>query len=469
MHLKNENYSKVMEVYNQIKKPDQYTFKNFNQAIFEISRKVKILCEDDQSFDDALIFINALPENIFALNEKLFIYISKKDFKTAVEIYKSIKNPNKKTQEYYFKLKKELSKEVTNLCEKESFDEALDLLNLIDTQNTVLLNQKMSIYKNKKDFHRAIEVYKQIKRPDQITKKYYEIIIKEIPKEAMILCQKEDFGEALSLISLLDPNDSIKLIMQMLIYSLKKEFEKALDIYIFLDKNDEYVKKVYHTLEFKLSCEVKDLTDKKLYNEALELLNLLDTQNTVLLNQKMSVYISLKEYKKAKEVYDNILNANNKTIEYYGVLQNELMTVIDSLVNEGNVGGTLEYAELLEESTYKKQIMSLFTSKKLEDNEASFYLTKLYNDTLIIEEIDSSNLEDYKKEIFKMAYCEKYNLNYNINALKKLKSVYEENKKVLKIINKLLVHSKRKLKLFDFGFYEEVLSCEISLENEMKF
>lgn len=84
----------------------------------------------------------------------------------------------------------------------------------------------MSVYKNKKCYYEAMDVYKQIKKPDETTKKYYEIIIKEIPKESMILCEEEKFDEALSLISLLESNDPIKLIMEMLIYALKKNLKK---------------------------------------------------------------------------------------------------------------------------------------------------------------------------------------------------------------------------------------------------
>lgn len=178
--------------------------------------------------------------------------------------------------------------------------------------------------------------------------------------------------------------------------------------------------------------------------------------------------MSLEEYKEAKEVYKTILEPNEKTKEYHMILENELMNITNSLLDEGNIEEAIYYANLLDDSSFKKQIMFLYFPKDAENDFLSIYLTKLYEDELTIDEINNSSLKDYEKEILLMAYYEKYNLNYNLNALKNLRNIYREDKNILSLITKLLEHSKRKLKVFDFGFYEDVLSCKVTFKSEIK-
>lgn len=86
--------------------------------------------------------------------------------------------------------------------------------------------------------------------------------------------------------------------------------------------------------EIEISCKVKELYLNKKYKEALALLSF-ETNNTVLLNQKLSIYITLEEFAKAKETYNNIKQPDHCTFKYYKILKTEISKKAHLLSSSG--------------------------------------------------------------------------------------------------------------------------------------
>lgn len=97
----------------------------------------------------------------------------------------------------------EISVSVRDLCNQKKYDEALAILNNLDTYDTALLNQKMSIYKSQNKYKLAMEVHNSISDPDEDTMKNYEILIKEIFSMAHKMCFKGQNEKAIELINLI--------------------------------------------------------------------------------------------------------------------------------------------------------------------------------------------------------------------------------------------------------------------------
>ncbi len=86
--------------------------------------------------------------------------------------------------------------------------------------------------------------------------------------------------------------------------------------------------------EVEISVKVKELFQSKNYDEALTLLDF-ETYNTVLLNQKMSIFIATKDFAKAKEVYDSIKKPDHCSFKYYKILKTEISKEATSLAGTG--------------------------------------------------------------------------------------------------------------------------------------
>lgn len=303
-----------------------------------------------------------------------------------------------------------------------------NILEFLDTSNTTLLNQRLLIYIIKEDFTNALETYNSIKEPDEVTKRHYATLEKELSIKARDLSLKKQYDKALALLNSIDSDNIALLNQKMSLYTKIGDFKSASEIRNSIKEPNKRVEKSFATLDKKMSNKVKMLLHEKKYDDALDLLQ----------------YIQ---------------NASKE-------LQKSLKREIEKLFLEDEIGYAFSLIELLDDSEYKRQFMSFntYNEQTLTNTELNTLMTELYNDTLTWDEINDSNLEDYEIEALKMAYCEVYKLNYDARVLKDLKQKYQSDKKVLNILTKLLEHIKKKSFIVNFGFYEKLLSCNVLFE-----
>ncbi len=391
------------------------------------------------------LFLKLLEDkNVTLLKQKMLIYIIKGDFKSAFKIYYSIKNKDSITDNYYLLLEREISKKVKELYENQKYDEALALLDF-ETDNTVLLNQKMKIYILKDDLINAIEIYKTIINKNDYTFRIYQTLEYKVSDKVKKI-KDDNPQEALFLLSHF-PNNLILLSQKMNIYVRIKNFGEAIKIYNILKQNNIGIKNI-EWFEIELSKEISSLRKQ---DRGLEALNLLDqincSSNEVLNNQKFRLLYENERFEEAYSLAQNL----DKENPLFKINYANFVILLNEKVELHLLKGEVEEAILLN-SLISESILYEENNNDLVKN----LFDKLYDGTLTIEEIDSSNLEDYKKETLKVAYYKKYNLNYDSNKLKKLKKKYIDNEIVMSIINKLLDYLKRNIKIFDLGFFDDL-------------
>lgn len=110
---------------------------------------------------------------------------------------------------------------------------------------------------------------------------------------------------------------------------------------------------------------------------------------------------------------------------------------------------------------YRKKIESYIKNTNI-NKKLTVLLTNIYYETISIEEIKNSEVEEWEKALLLICYYEKNNKKAGLTYLKKLKVEYQEKKEKLKILNILYDRlNSKKNRIFDVSIYSKYLGCTI--------
>jgi len=176
---------------------------------------------------------------------------------------------------------------------------------------------------------------------------------------------------------------------------------------------------------------IKILIKQKDYDTALKICDFPEFKDLQLIQlEKAKILLELKKYDDALEVVNNSIFKNNEKIE--------------------------EIKEEIEKKSNRKYISELYT--------------KIYLDTATLEEINNSDIDEFKKLILKILYYEKNKLPFNLNELKKAKQLYGDNKERLNALNEF--YSKfqnRKFLYINYSLYSSLLRVDLNKEMIEKY
>ena len=209
----------------------------------------------------------------------------------------------------------------------------------------------------------------------------------------------------------------------------------------------------------KLQSEVKKLVKDGELVEALKLIDSCDMVSKQLDIQKASILYrmgTLKSLVDAKELYGKYLDDN-----YVLPLYNKVVSAIKVRKN----GKSLNFHK-------KRSIPKNKLNIKDNENEkliAKSLLTKLYCDSITLDEINNSDISDYNKTVLTIAYYEKYNKKTGLSYIKKKKNEYSDDKEKIKVINFLTERLKiSKKSFFDVSLYSKYIGCYIDSEEAIR-
>lgn len=176
---------------------------------------------------------------------------------------------------------------------------------------------------------------------------------------------------------------------------------------------------------------IKILVKQKDYIEALKICNLPQFENIQLIQlEKAKILLELRKYDDALEVVNNSIFENNEKVE--------------------------ELKEEIEKKSNRKYISELYT--------------KIYLDIARLDEINNSDIDEFKKLILKILYYEKHKLPFNLNEIKKAKQLYGDNKERLNALNEF--YSKfqnRKFLYINYSLYSSLLRVDLNKEMIEKY
>ncbi len=237
--------------------------------------------------------------------------------------------------------------------------------------------------------------------------------LKEISKEIKNLRVKHDYKRALVLVDSISNIDEYNSLLNQKIAILTdlEEFEKAKEVYENIKNKDEYSIKAYESLEKKISIKVKDYKENKLYIKALNLLDKISSSNPILITQKLTILIEMKDIKKVFEFYYSLEHPNT-------IIQKKFLLYKCDLTNK--------IEELFEKESYKEAIKIL----KLMDSEKDYLVAaKLMYAYSCISDFEGA-ITTYYNIPGSNEFLQKKFRNLKIDLLKEVTNLTEEGKTV---------------------------------------
>lgn len=117
----------------------------------------------------------------------------------------------------------------------------------------------------------------------------------------------------------------------------------------------------------------------------------------------------------------------------------------------------------------RRIIRDLNAKTNLIDTKEAILLTKIYANKIKKEEIENSDIDEWKKALLLLAYYEKINKSEGLRLIKKLKVENFNNTDRIRRLNDFYSKfSSKKSKLTDIGKYEELLGCRVNFDLAMQ-
>ena len=162
-------------------------------------------------------------------------------------------------------------------------------------------------------------------------------------------------------------------------------------------------------------------------DEALELANRDNLDDPKLMVAKLKVLMRLKRYDEAKAICDDVKYASIPAIEE---LKKKIQGLTETIIDE---------------------VSTLFT--------------KIYADKITLDEIKSSNISEFDKNVLLLAYYERHNTIAGIHLIKALRNTKQISKDNIKILNILEQRLKsKKANYFDASLYGKLLHRQIDFD-----
>lgn len=196
------------------------------------------------------------------------------------------------------------------------------------------------------------------------------------------------------------------------------------------EKNYEEAKEICKQYEENANIQsqyIKILLIEKDYQEALRVCNLKQFENILFIQvEKAKILCELNKYEEALETISNPLFRHNEIV--YNL--------------------NLKIKEILD----KELVRDLYT--------------RVYLDNITPNEINNSNIDEFKKMVLKMLYHEKNKLPYNLNEIKLAKQKYKEDKEKASALTELYnKFQSKKFIYLNYSLYSKLLG--VNLNNEM--
>lgn len=404
--------------------------------------------KDNNQNIDALNLINDV-SNLDAfpniLIQKVIILTDSGEFDLALETYKNIKRKDENTKKAYLHLENMIAKRARELTNSKDFDGAFKLLKEFKTKNPALINQMLSILIKSEDIAAVFKFYFSLHNPHKIVSETFYAYRKKLITMIEDNISDKKYGKAIALLEQMKPEKNDFLAAKLLyVYNRTNKLNEALIFYKSIKNKKGRSLNGYGYLITKVQKKINRLYRKGKYEEALELINLIENPSNELLIKKILMCLSLKKHNEARET---LLALDGVS---YNTLKAKMKYNINQLLEEGEYQKALDSGYLLDDDDYTNYIEGLCENTI---HTAEYYLKKLNNDELTSEEIEKSTLTDYEKEILLVAFAEKYGLEYNIERLKYLESSVTN----IIISKELINHIKNKPSNYDPEFFESLI------------
>lgn len=256
----------------------------------------------------------------------------------------------------YLHLENKIAKRARELIKSKDFDSAFKLLKEFKSKNPALINQMLSILIKSEDIAAVFKFYFSLHNPHKIVSETFYAYRKKLVTIIEDNISDKKYGKAIALLEQMKPEKNDFLAAKLLyVYNRTNKLNKALIFYKSTKNKKGRSLNEYGYLITKVQKEINRLYSKGKYEEALELLNLIE-------------------------------NPSNQLLE------------------EGEYQKALDSGYLLDDFDYTNYIEGLCENTH---HTAEYYLKKLNNDELTSDEIEKSTSKDYEKEILLVAFAEK--------------------------------------------------------------
>lgn len=202
------------------------------------------------------------------------------------------------------------------------------------------------------------------------------------------------------------------------------------------------------------------------YSEALEICNRPDVQNfEAIQSQKITIFIKLGKYLDALEI------CNRKEFQTWEPIQMQKIAILLKLTKykEALDICNLEKFKDADKFLVRKRIITNLMEylEMIQNSEPLDYidiLNKIKNHSISLTEIESLNITDWYKTLFKLAYyeAEKISLRTKLNLLSSKIRLYGNNLLFIDLLKKIKIHIEQKIAYFDITFYLSIFKeCSV--------
>lgn len=210
-----------------------------------------------------------------------------------------------------------------------------------------------------------------------------------------------------------------------------------------------------------ISKKIKSMTNKDI-KIAIDLCNfgmqneyLSDDVKTVLINQ----YVFL--LTKVKENIEYLINngKNNEAINLCDWALNSESILDEEKINYEKLKSMIDKEDFNQEELLYSAYNDYQTHKV-----ATYMMSKLYQDTLELRELNDAFLRKFDIEVITIAYYEKNNKEKALKYAKLLKELYEDDLEKQNIVNTIIDKLSNNQEDFDIEYYCNLLNCSVKIE-----
>lgn len=206
----------------------------------------------------------------------------------------------------------------------------------------------------------------------------------------------------------------------------------------------------------QISKNINMLTKENKIEEAIELCKKYE-ENPNIQSQYIKILVKQKDYKEALRICDlpqfedlQLIQLEKAKILLELKRYNDALRVINNPIFENS-----ERAEELR--------------NEIKNNQDRKYLSELYTrvylDIISLDEINNSNIDNFKKLVLKMLYYEKHKLPFNLAEIKNAKRLYGDDKEILNALNEFYSKFQNKKFLYiNYSLYSSLLNVGLNDE-----
>ena len=272
---------------------------------------------------------------------------------------------------------------------------------------------------------KVLNYIKKHKKNDEIIEENVEEAIKDVSEEKIeSTIYKEEIKNIVQEVKKQDEieggnmkkNDIPEISKEIYLLMKRKEFDAAIRLCNEYPDNSNIQ-----------SQHIKILLKQQKYEEALKICNLPIFQNNYIIQrEKVRILMQSKRYNEASSVIKNPAFKNNK------------------------------------EAQKLAQEISMYSVTDEQNKIIGEVYTRIYLDTITLDEINNSDIEEFKKLILKILYHEKRKLPSILKEIKAAKKQYADDKEKVKILNEFQIKfESKKFMYLNYSIYTSILGTTL--------